>query len=303
MIAAPGIYDLPMSIYHAQCTDGPSVSSSDLRRFLDCPARAFAHWSGNHAAVPEGDSSAKDFGRAAHALVLEDGTFERYFAVSPYDALTTKEARAWRDAQEEKGLQVLKARDLNTIQAMVDAVRAHPFAEGFRRGRSEQSLFLRDETTGLWLKSRPDKLPTSGLDWIKDYKSCASASPEQFSAAAFRFGYHIQAALQVDLASALTGLKIQGAGFIVQEKKPPYLVEAYYLMPDQIALGRRQYRAALEGFARCLAEKHWPSYTDEPRPLTWPRWLKSEGEAYVDHGDSNGASSREWSAGDYLAAG
>lgn len=232
---------------------------------------------------PEGAKRALDFGRAAHALVLGEPEFAKYFIVSPYDNFRTKEAQAWRDREPRT---VVKTDDLAIIEAMAAAQRQSPqVARAFRDGKPEQSLIWRDEETGVYLKSRPDWLPddpTKGF--LVDYKTARSIKPRILSSHAFEYGYHIQAALQVDAVRAVFKVEPQGIGHVCQEKTAPYLAELRLFSPEQIDFGRREYRRGLAVFKRCWAawksgtpaHKAWPGYTDAPVFFDTPSWLKME---------------------------
>ncbi len=50
------------------------------------------------------------------------------WTTSPYDDYRTKEARAWRDEQTERGVTVFKQDAIETVERMVQAVRQHPVA-------------------------------------------------------------------------------------------------------------------------------------------------------------------------------
>src|SRR5215475_1363359 len=88
-IAEPGIYaNVPLEVYHSQqICDGPSVSSSGLRRALEensgSPAHFFCEWSGNKDAVEPAEKKAWTFGRACHHLMLGQPHFGQEFVLRP----------------------------------------------------------------------------------------------------------------------------------------------------------------------------------------------------------------------------
>ena len=73
----------------------------------------------------------------------------------------------------------------------------------FVDGKPEQSLIHIDAETGIYIKSRPDWLPDNPAHRpLVDYKTCRSIEPRKLSQDAFAYGYHIQAAMQVDAVRA-----------------------------------------------------------------------------------------------------
>lgn len=283
MISEPCIIDaLDFETYHGQPTEGVSVSSSGLRTILlDCPAKFWAQSSLNPARA-EKRTKALDFGKAAHALILGEPEFNAEFVISPFDAFTTKEARAWRDEQTRI---VLKEADIDTIKAMAEALRKGPGCAGvFRKGRPEVSLFWQDDKTGIWLKSRPDWLPDDPqASFLQEYKSARSINPRILSTQVFQLGYDMQAALAIDLLHKITGNKPLGMAHVCQEKDEPYLSGLYLFAAEQIEIGRKRVREALTILAACL-ERHsagdpphiaWPGYIAEPTYFTTPKWLST----------------------------
>lgn len=273
-IDKPGLYDLPLEAYHADACDGPSISASGLSQLL---FRSPAHYWASSPLNPRAQGKttrALDLGRAAHARTIGEPLFNQLFVIAPYDDFRGKEARAWRDAETRT---IIRAQDYDTILSMAAALSAHPYARNaFVKGHPEKSVFWRDEETGIWLKARPDWLPTDQYDYIKDYKTTVSAAPRQFASAAFSYGYHIQAALILDGLKAVTGTEYPGVALVAQEKEPPYVVELYCFGADHIDYARAQIRQGLRLFARCLARKDWPSYHDEPQMIGTPGWVGAD---------------------------
>ncbi len=280
MINVAGLYpDLPIDEYHSDCCDGVSISSSGLKRILDCPARYWAESYYNPARVVK-TTKALDFGKAAHALVLGEPEFAAHFIISPFDAFTTKEARSWRDEQTKT---IVKAADMDAIHAMARRMRETPAtARAFTEGKPEQSFIWRDRETGVWLKSRPDWVPEDlATNWSQEYKSAVSIHPRKLSAQAFQLCYDVQAAMTFDGIVAVTGSPPLGIAHVCQEKAEPYLCDLRIFTPDQIDLGRVRYRKALRIFAQCW-ERHlagapepvaWPAYSEAGTFFSTPAWV------------------------------
>lgn len=305
MITAPGSYVLSIDAYHhdPKLCDGPSVSASGLKQIAECPAKYWAFSPLNPNRIERKESKALDIGRAAHALVLGEPEFAAHFIISPFDDFKPKAAREWRDAQT---LTILKEEDLKTVRAMADAQRASPVVmQAFEKGAPEVSLIWKDRETGVWLKSRPDWLPHDPkMSFVVDYKSAITIEPRRLSNDAFKFGYHVQAGLQMDAVQIVLGIKNPcGIAHVCQEKDPPYLVDLRMFQPEALDYGRLIYRKALRTFADCLSSGKWPAYTSEPQYFSTPAWIAREMEGMDDDDYGDSRAPKRHSAGEYYAAG
>jgi hypothetical protein len=287
IITKPGAYDVPISTYHSQCCDGPSISSSGLKIIRQkSPAHYWDQSDLNPNRRVQTDKKALNFGKAAHSLLLESKLPEDEFSLTPFsgpynrnsDDWKAGEKQAWKAAQEEAGKAIVTADDLKVITEMADVLARHPLVkDGLLRGEIERSLFWRPEhcpMTGepldVWLKSRPDVIPHD--DIYVDYKTVADASVGKFVRAVVDYGYHIQVAMAVDGLKATKGIEIKQAALLVQEKMPPYVVAVRYLEPSYIIAGRMEYCAGVRTFNECLKRNEWPGYEDAD--LNCPDWLE-----------------------------
>jgi hypothetical protein len=283
-ITAPGVYSIDIEAYHndPHLCAGPSISASGLKAVANCPALYWATSPYNPKRWPSVETKALNLGRAAHALVLGEPEFLKYFIVSPYDDFRTKEAREWRDSQRQT---ILKSDDLAIVRDMADAQRASACVmHAFEHGRPEMSLIWKDKETGIWLRSRPDWLPDDpGPQYVIDYKTAVSIEPRKLSADAWKFGYHIQAALQRDAVQEVMGARC-GVAHVVQEKTPPYLCDLRMFQEEQLDYGARVYRKALRRFADCMASGKWPAYSDGGLFFETPYYIQKQMEEFNDDG-------------------
>ena len=299
-----GLYDLDIDDYHSQrVCPGPSISSSGLRTVLrDCPAVFYAFSDLNPKRFEKPQSKVFAFGRASHALVLGEPEFNSKFIISPFDSFRTKESQLWRDEQTRE---IVRAEEMDVINQMVAAQKqSAECMRAFTEGMPEKSLIWQDKETGVWLKSRPDWLPSKPAErFTTEYKTAESIKPRKLNNAVFDYGYEMQAALTVDAIEIVLGVKPLGIAHVVQEKSPPYLVDCRLFTDEQISFGRMQVRKALRIFAKCIETDVWPGYTTEASYFETPFWVSKAMENFNDTiGDSNG-STPEYSAGDYLGAG
>lgn len=183
VIRESGQYSISMDVYHGQPCNGPSISSTGLRKiYLESPAD---FWARSDLNDDRFDSEQHDhfvFGRAAHALLLGDEDFNAQFAVVPASAppkptsaqINARLAGRVSDAAQERfgfwddfaemneGKSLLQEEDLHSIMYIKRALEAHPIVPVLLEGQAEQSLIWQDQDTGVWLKSRLDMLSSTG---------------------------------------------------------------------------------------------------------------------------------------------
>jgi hypothetical protein len=294
-ITQSGCYDIDIEEYHSQCCDGVSTSSSQLQKVLACPVKFWAMSDLNPKRFPEKPRKVFEIGRAAHSLVLGEPEFNKHFYVLPSDAprrpaksqrsakkpsdASIKAILFW-DALEQKPQALLKPEDFEIVELMALGLRLSPqVSQAFKNGEPEKSLIWKDEETGIWLKARPDWLPNDPKsEFICEYKTAVTIDPWSLTNAVFRYGYHMQAALQIDGVQAVFGVKPLGVAHVVQEKEPPYLAELRMFTPEQIETGRKTYRKALRLLAQCLETGKWPGFTAEPTFFETPYRIAMQSE-------------------------
>lgn len=255
---------IPDDVYHS---DLLSLSSSGARALLDMTPEEFDF----HRRAPRDPNRNYDFGHAAHKMVLSKGpqlalldpkvcghTADGKIAKVPSATSEWKQAAA--KARREGKLPIAKS-DMEKAQTMAGRVFQKRIpARLLAAGDAEHSIYWHDDATGVRLRCRPDFLPDlPGRPICVDYKTATSANPRQFQRAVFDYGYHQQQAFYEDGLAEL-GLEDVGFLFIVQAKTAPYTVSVCSIDPEVVELGRRQNRAAIELYARCIEQDRWPGY-------------------------------------------
>jgi len=202
-----------------------------------------------------GQSKAMTIGTAFHSLLLEgEDAFKRSFRVS---AAKSRNSKEYRTTAATEARIVLLASEAIQISDMRDAVIHHPFAmELFGKDR-EVSLKWLDKLNNIQCKCRIDIL---GEDAIVDIKTTKNASPGSFYHSIEAYGYHRQAAMNIDAAKA-NGLCAASFVVIAVEKTPPYAIGVYELSPGLIQEGREEYQRLLSELQECIDRDQWPGYT------------------------------------------
>lgn len=283
-----GMYSgIPDEVYHA---DRGSLSSSGARALLapSCP-EIFRH----QQLEPPAPKPQYDFGHVAHKFVLGEGSeiVELDPAIhglnqngSPSKAPTN--TAMWQEAAQEarqRGQIPMHIAEVAKARAMAAKVREHPLAAALLAdGTPELSGYWHDSETGVRLRFRPDWLPNPGRGRliVVDYKTATSAHPGHFARAAADYGYHQQIPWYLDGLAACDISNDAAFVFIVQSKSPPYPVSVIELKPDDIELGRRRNRKAIDLYAQCVATDHWPDYGQGVHSVSLPSYA-----VYQQEGD------------------
>lgn len=258
----PGIYDMPDSEYFA----APGLSQSGAKLLLEAPAKFRAGF--------QKRSTALDFGRVAHAMVLGTGTPA---VVVDADSWRTKAAQEARAEAKAAGAVALLASEMETVTAMAAALRKHPVAAALlaQPGKPEQAAFTQDDETGVLLKGKIDLLPDAredGRTILVDYKTAASADPSRFGKAAADYGYHIQAAWYQRLVREARGDADTAFVFVLQEKEYPYLVSCVELDAEAQEIGAALMRRAIDLYDACATRDEWPGYPSDITAASLPVW-------------------------------
>jgi hypothetical protein len=287
----------------------PGISQSMLKTFDydsgGCPA-LFKYQLGKQESRKETEALAH--GRRYHKFLLEPDSFAESFAVYDTEIQGQLLAEAvaggskarefsarlgtfirWQEKQEALGKETISQRQSDELYAMRDSIMANSeVAEWFswEGAKLEQSLFSGWKTfqkmedggqkaIEFQLKARVDINP-AGSDALLDVKTARTAHPDEFAKAAWKLGYHIQAAFYIDRARA-NGLDKKRFGFLAQDKFPPYLACIHWLGDDWIRYGRIRYTKILLDIADAVKRNDWPGYRSGE--LMPPSWAQTEIES------------------------
>lgn len=263
-VTAPGIIKgMPIEVYHSDCCDGPSISSSGLREIAPPEGCPLKFWDTSYLNPNRAEEEPKEhfsLGHAVHTLLLGEDGFRDKFVVLPeeYPDYKTKAAREWRDEQIAAGKHVLRRDALENIVGMAERVANDQTFVDHLRGRVERSLFYRDRKTGVWVKARPDSIPADTI--VADLKTTTDASERGCLNAIKKYNYHQQMASISTAIEQITGTRTTDHVLLFIETKRPW---AYNIKPvdnQYIWYGERQNRAALDIFAECMKTGFWPTY-------------------------------------------
>lgn len=270
-ITQSGLYEaVPIRTYHEQLTDTESASKSLLWKVFDeSPAHAFEDSYLNPDREEFEESEALILGRGAHHLLLGESEFSKSFAIRPEKIHDPKDGWvAWnsnRNSCKEwiahtlgQGLTILTPAMIETIRGMSRSLAKHPMIKaGILNGLVEHTMVFRDKETGIWVKIRPDVIPTDALD-VSDLKTAADIRDEAIDRAIGQFGYHMQGALIRMAFREVLGQDMATFTLVFVEKTPPYCVSVKTLKDADLDLGEQMARVSLNMFAKCVERSVWP---------------------------------------------
>ena len=288
---------MSMTWYHSQevCPD-PSVSSTGIRKAaLESPHAFWKTFDGNPNRYPKKeDSDSLILGKAAHSLILGDEVFDEHFIYVPADApkRPTKTQVAafdkngkWSDAAKEgaeyweafdakaAGRLLLKEEQVQKIQYMAENLNTNPLAvEVLKSDLIEISMIWQDELTGLWLKSRPDCIPSNGADFgdLKTFAPKGKNLRLSVQRSITDFGYSLQMALAVMGAEQVLGNSAENCALVFCQTSEPYDVIPVNIETDTLYWARVYSRDGLNKIKHGLDTGDWPGAGSEILTYEFP---------------------------------
>jgi len=281
-ISRPGIYSgIPIETYHsAAICNGPAVSSTDLRTaWKKSMAHMFDQWVCNPNREPRAVSDQMILGMVAHHIFLGEDNFNSKFIGQPetYRDLVTAEEKPWHNGakackqwnakQAAKGRTIVPFEQIKAIKGMAASLALEPLVmAGVLNGQIECSLFAKDPETGLWLKGRPDVIPTDSGEYV-DLKTAREVTPYALQYAIREYGYQMQGALISIICSELC-IPFESFTLMFVETKRPFCVYPAPIDKFDLDMGEQQCRAMIRNITLCIEAGVWPGPFDgHLRPL------------------------------------
>jgi hypothetical protein len=274
-ISKSGLYrGISIDAYHSAmiCGDEPSLSSTALRRIWEhSPAKYWSASVFNPRRVDDNPNRGMILGRALHH-VAQGQKFTDVFAVQPAELNgepwhgNRKDCKRWKIRQEEAGLIVVSLNEAVALGGMLDSLspaNCEFVRRGGLNGLIECSMFWRDQETGLWLKARPDAVPTDSGNYT-DLKKTTSCLYSDLQWTIAQLSYHMQAALVMAGARDL-GLPAESFTLLFVEDDHPYTVRDCTLKDADLDRGTQQNRVAIRQF-----EHAWTAWRTSKGTYRWP---------------------------------
>ncbi|WP_310620145.1 PD-(D/E)XK nuclease-like domain-containing protein [Flexibacterium corallicola] len=294
-ITKGGVYsDVPIDRYHKDPNlfAGPSVSKSALKRIFrplkGSPKAFWGRWYCNPDHVIDPPSDALNFGKAAHCLILGDESFSANYALRPevWDSYRKKEAREWKVQVYEQCKTPVTLQDLETIKSIADELKTNPYVQsGILDGEIERTIVAKDPETGIYLRMRPDCIPSEGM--YSDFKTAADLS-ERFLVNQVRdCGYHIQAGT-IKKVCQILDLPFKSFSLVYGLKNEVSDSAAVELDPADVDLGMRMVEKGLREIRQGPDTGTWAGhqpFDDGAHFLRMSSWDREKAEEYLSNDD------------------
>ena len=242
---------------------------------------------------PDPDTTEFIVGHASHVAILQPELFEKLYCKPPDSpsgaAVWDRRFKAHKEAWAEwlidcakQGWVELSADEYELSLHLRDAVWASPVGKLLLEGAATEVSIQWKEivdspaagtSTELLVKTRLDAI-NKGV--ITDVKTTRDADPRIFGSQAYKLGYHYQMAQQKEGVRSASGQEPGECYLLAVEKDPPYLVKAYCIEPEDLAIGRTQFRISLQLISGAMRTGEWRGYGPDPSSLVLPSYAGSE---------------------------
>jgi hypothetical protein len=310
-ITVRGTYSgISLDEYHGKpdLFDGPSVSKSALKWLLPThggsPKAFWGRWKWNPNAIEQESSTALDFGKAAHCLLLGDEVFDDKFVVRPAHrpddmALPVAERRAWKaNANDCKAWLAAHAdKTIITPDQLERIKRIHADAStnemvrlGVLNGRVERTMCVKDKETGIWLKVRPDVIPAaSGM--FTDLKTASKFDEDFLEKQIFDACYYLQAAM-IRMVCRELGIPFETFVllYVLNDDVPD--TAHVEMSVHAIDRGERAIRWCLRTIRECLDKNEWPGarpFAGGERAIQMKPWAADRLDFFLNEQDREAA--------------
>jgi hypothetical protein len=199
-------------------------------------------------------------GTALHTALLEPERFSELVVTYPAGvlakngAVSTNEAKAFRDEQRAAGRSVMKEAELAGVRAMAASVRRVCGKWLDLPGRKEQTLRWTDEQTGLGMKMRADWIIERRALICFDLKSTADASPHPFRKK-IEAMHWLQPPQYIEGIQRYFGVEAVEFYFVAVEPDFPNACALYALDRASLVAATLARRRLLNTLATCIATK------------------------------------------------
>jgi len=203
-------------------------------------------------------------------LTCSPAEFDAQFISSPYESFRTKEARIWREEQQDEGRTVITPEMHANANAAATVLKCkHKYAAGMLE-KSKTQVVLMNQVThpsvdrSVNVKGLVDLAP-EGEPFLCDLKTTADFGAGGFEKTIAKFGYHVQAGLYLHLWNAqFPDDQRDRFQIIWQDSSAPYEVAVTEIPQTDIADGMDMFSHLLGRIVRAADKDWWPMKYPKP---------------------------------------
>lgn len=233
---------------------------------------------------PYKTTPALTLGNALHTMILEPELFRTKYSIKPegIDRRTKIGKEIYANYLDElDGRTELLSDQKHAAHLMTLAIQKNSLTNThFHDGQSELTILnhIRIDGAEVLLKSRIDRLTKDKLHCMQivDIKTMSDhLTDRNLSKQIYKYGYHMQAAMQIDAVQKQMGVEPSYYWLFVQSE-PPYDVVWREAGAMSIDLGRRSYKGNIYKHRFCVNTGIWPGVSDSCEVLEVPDWALTD---------------------------
>lgn len=226
-----------------------------------------------------------DTGTLAHAALLEPDKVTDLFPiypaeilakkdgkVSPDGAVSTTEAKNWRNAHRAAGRIPVKQDQFDRVAEMVKSIKATVGRWLLPDAICEHSIYWIDEESGLLCKCRPDFLVQRDMILVVDLKTTDDPTPVPFAKRVEQIGHWMQPAHYLDGVRTTFGGNPEFI-FAAQENDYPFRCVVHELKARDFHAASTVRRKLLNSLAECRKSGNfadeWEGHVNELELKPW----------------------------------
>jgi hypothetical protein len=251
-----------------------AISQSQLKRFGT--SKTPMHYR-HDADNPRDETPSMRIGRAVDCRAFRPNDYADEFAIF---SGKKRQGKAWEEFETANAsktiLNITEAERVNGCVATL--TNCEDFQQCLACSKYQVAVVAKHPMFNCWAKGLIDIFTpvfNDGNSWLFDLKTADSADATDFSRQAADLGYHVQAAWYFMLLD-LCGDPRTTFGFFVVENEAPFVLNriSIHRDSDEIAMANRAIEKWLPRLLQCSQTNLWPGFTEEWKPLSFPRWVK-----------------------------
>lgn len=217
-------------------------------------------------------TDAMTYGTVVHTLLYQPDEVGDFFAVCPFDDFRKKEAREWKSDALASGKEVIKQSEVERAQQLADTISESTQYQSIGLYESEVSCYT--SIMEQPVRGMIDMVPSWG-NALADLKTTAIiGSVKDLQSKIINLGYHMQAALYLDIYNDITGDDRDEFKFLFVETGGAHEMALVTIKDDWLVAGRDAYMNAIAKWIECKATGCFPMQHKDEIILEMPKWAR-----------------------------
>lgn len=277
------IFEISPKEYHSRLTcNRANIHAADsfLSKSVLWELDAHSLWKWRYHPRKMEPTAAMQWGSLVDCLATTPELLAESVSISPYDSYRTKEARDWRDAQLAARMIIATKEEIELATAAAKMLTETCEASADIFAKSKSQVIIAGRVLNVKVKGLVDLAP-EGEDFLADLKTVSDFSTDGFAKVVSNFGYHVQAALYLNLWNAMfpndqrTRFK-----FVWQESEAPFETCVTELSAPDIEAGWLYTSILVQRLIDATSADKWPMALEGQNIITTrPTWASIQEES------------------------